>query len=144
MHGQNVLRFLRSSHLARVLACLARGVFRVDAFPCGLLMATVELTLEQLRDALIQLPEPQCRRLLEEINHLASAEEVRAAAQRVGGTFRMPASQRKRMSELLAKGDDGTLTAEESQELDALVDQFERKTLDMTRELTRAVPSIST
>jgi hypothetical protein len=40
------------------------------------------------------------------------------------------------MSELLAKGNDGTLTAKESRELDALVDQFERKTLDMARQLT--------
>ena len=53
------------------------------------------------------------------------------AARRLRGTFRMPARQRKRMSALLAKGNDGTLTAEESQELNALVDQFERQTLDM-------------
>ena len=101
-------------------------------------MATVELTLEQLRDALIQLPEPQRRQLLDEINRLPSAEEARAAAQRVRGRCRMPANQRKRLSELLAKGNDGTLTAEESRELDALLDQFERKTLDMARELTRS------
>jgi hypothetical protein len=101
-------------------------------------MATVELTLEQLRNALIQLPEPQRRQLLEDINRLPSAEEARATAPRVRGTFRMPAGQRKRMSALLAKGNDGTLTAEESRELDVLVDQFERKTLDMARALTRS------
>jgi hypothetical protein len=32
---------------------------------------------------------------------------------------------------------DGTLTAKESRELDALVAQFEQKTLDMTRALKR-------
>ena len=101
-------------------------------------MATVELTLEQLRDAIIQLPEPQRRQLLEDIQRLPTTEEARAAAQRVGGTFRMPARQRKRMSALLAKGNNGTLTTEESRELDALVDQFERKTLDMACELTRS------
>ena len=101
-------------------------------------MAIVELTLEQLRDAIIQLPEPQRRKLLEDIQRLPATEEAWAAAQRVRGTFRMPAHQRKRMSELLAKGNNGTLTAEESRELDALVDQFERKTLDMTCELTRS------
>ena len=58
--------------------------------------------------------------------------------QRVRGTFRMPARQRKRMSELLAKGNNGTLTDQESQELDVLVDQFEQKTLAMTRALTRS------
>ena len=101
-------------------------------------MATVELTLEQLRDAIIQLPEPQRRKLLEDIQRLPTTEEARAAAQRVRSTFRMPARQRKRMSELLAKGNNGPLTAEESRELDALVDQFERKTLDMACELTRS------
>ena len=101
-------------------------------------MATVELTLEQLRDAIIQLPEPQRRKLLEDIQRLPTTEEARAAAQRVRGTFRMPARQRKRMSALLAKGNHGTLTAEASRELDALVDQFEQKTLDMTCALTRS------
>ncbi len=101
-------------------------------------MATVELTLKQLRDAIIQLPEPQRRKLLEDIQRLPTTEEARAAAQRVRGTFRMLARQRKRMSALLAKGNNSTLTAEESRELDALVDQFERKTLDIACELTRS------
>ena len=104
-------------------------------------MATVELTFEQLRDAIIQLPEPQRRQLLEDIQRLPAPEQARAAAQRVRGTFRMPARQRKRMSALLAKGNNGTLTAEESRELDALVDQFEQKTLAMTRALTRSSTS---
>jgi len=99
-------------------------------------MATVELTLEQLRDAIIQLPEPQRRQLLEELKRLPSAGEAREAARRMRGTFRMPARRRKRMADLLAKGNDGTLTAEESRELDALVDQFERQTLDMACSLT--------
>ena len=101
-------------------------------------MATVELTLEQLRDAILQLPEPQRRQLLEDIKRLPTTDEARAAAQRVRGTFRMPARQRKRMSALLAKGNNGTLTAEESRELNALVDQFERKTLDMACPLTHS------
>ena len=101
-------------------------------------MATVELTLEQLRDAIIQLPEPQRRKLLEEIKRLPSAGEAREAAQRIRSTFRMPARQRKRLSELLAKGNEGTLTTKESRELDALVEEFECKTLDMARELTRS------
>ena len=101
-------------------------------------MATVELTLEQLRDAIIQLPEPQRRQLLEDIQRLPTTEEVRAAAQRMRSTFRTPTRQRKRMSALLAKGNNSKLTAEESRELDVLVDQFERKTLDMACELTRS------
>ena len=100
-------------------------------------MATVELTLEQLRDAIVQLPKPQRRKLLEEIKHIPTAEEAREAARRIRGMFRMNTRQRKRMAELLAKGNEGTLTAEESRELDALVDQFERKTLEIARELGR-------
>ena len=101
-------------------------------------MATVELTLEQLRDALL----PSCRNrnvssywqtlpasLLQRHERRHSACVVRSA---------VPARQRKRMSELLAKGNNGTLTDQESQELDVLVDQFEQKTLAMTRALTRS------
>ena len=39
------------------------------------------------------------------------------------------------MSELLAKGSAGELTAEESRELDQLVDDFERRTVAMAEEL---------
>lgn len=99
-------------------------------------MATVELTLEQLRDAIVQLPKPQRRKLFAEVERLSPAEEVREAARRIRGTFRLNAHQRERMADLLAKGNEGTLTAKESRELDALVDQFEDKTLDMARGLT--------
>lgn len=101
-------------------------------------MATVELSVEQLREAIIQLPEPQRRKLLDDLEGIPTAPEARAAARQVRGTFRMNARQRKRMSELLAKGNEGTLTAAESRELGALVDQFERKTLEMARALARS------
>ena len=101
-------------------------------------MATVDLTLEQLRDAIIQLPKPQRRKLLTEIERLPTAEEAREVARRMRDTFRMNARQRKRLSELLAKGNEGALTAEESRELDALVGQFEDNTLKLARELTRS------
>jgi len=101
-------------------------------------MATVELSVEQLREAIIQLPEPQRRMLLEDLEGVPTAQEARVAARQVRGTFRMNTRQRKRMSELLAKGNEGTLTAEESRELNVLVDQFERKTLELARELARS------
>jgi hypothetical protein len=50
----------------------------------------------------------------------------------------MNTRQRKRLSELLAKGNEGALTAEESRELDTLVDQFEDNTLKLARELVRS------
>ena len=43
-------------------------------------MATVELSLAQLRDALLQLPEPQRRQLLEDLQRLPTSE--RRARQR--------------------------------------------------------------
>ena len=63
--------------------------------------------------------------------------EARAAAPLVRGMFCLPARQRKRMSARLAKGNDDTLTDQESQELDVLVDQCEPQTLAMPRALTR-------
>jgi hypothetical protein len=137
MSRQNLLRSRMHAHVAFVFVRLVRAGCRATFCLRGFSMATVELTLEQLRDALLQLPESQRQQLLADITRL-SAAEARAAAQRVRGTFRMPARQRKRMSELLAKGNNGTLTDQESQELDALVDQFEQKTLAMTRALTRS------
>ena len=100
-------------------------------------MATVELTLEQLREAIVQLPKPQRQKLLADIARTPTPDEAREKARRVRSTFRMPARQRERMATLLAKGNEGTLTTNESRELDALVDQFEDKTLAMAREITR-------
>jgi uncharacterized protein YqeY len=100
-------------------------------------MATIELTLERLRDALLQWPESQRQQLWADITSLSVAAEGRAAAQRVRDMFRLPARQRKHMSALLAKGNDSTLTDQESQELDVLADQFEPQTLAMTQALTR-------
>lgn len=100
-------------------------------------MPTVELTLEQLREAIVQLPKLQRQKLLAEVARTPTPDEARERARRVRSTFRMPSRQHKRMATLLAKGNEGTLTAEESRELDALVDQFEDKTLAMAREITR-------
>ena len=96
-------------------------------------MATVDLTLDQLIEAVRQLAGSQRERLLREIENLPSPDQARAAARRLRGTFRMNPQQRKRMAELLFKGNSGTLAAEESDELDRLVDEFERRTLDMAR-----------
>jgi len=42
-------------------------------------MATVELTLEQLRKAILQLPDAQRRELLDEIERVPSTDVARAA-----------------------------------------------------------------
>jgi len=77
------------------------------------IMATVELTFDQVMQAVRALPDRDRRRLLNEV----------------------AAKQHKRMSELLAKGNAGTLTADESRELDQLVADFERRTAAMAEEL---------
>lgn len=109
-------------------------------------MATVELTLEQIRDAIVQLPRLQRQKLLAEIERIPTADEARMRAREVRASFRLSTRQRERMAELLAKGNEGVLTTEENRELDALVDQFEHKTLAMARELTppRKASSTST
>lgn len=96
-------------------------------------MATVELTLEQIREAIIQLPAEQREKLLRDVERLPTADDARRMARQRRGSFRMPAKERKRMSELLVKGNEAALSAAESQELESLVDQFEQRTLDMAR-----------
>ena len=60
-------------------------------------MAIVALTLEQLRDALLQSPESQRQQLWADMTRLSAAEEARAAAQRVRGSSAcLPASAARR------------------------------------------------
>lgn len=101
-------------------------------------MATVELTLKQIVEAVRQLPEAQREVLLKEMTKIPSAREARATARRVRGTYRMEAHKRKRMSKLLGKGNSGTLTVAEGEELDRLIDEFETKTLEMARAIAGA------
>src|SRR6266436_2243421 len=96
-------------------------------------MATVDLTLDQILEAVRQLPEAQRKSLVEAIERLPTPEEARDAARRLRGTCRMEKKQSKRMSELLLKGNAGTLTREESEELDCLAEEFEKRTLDLAR-----------
>jgi hypothetical protein len=85
-------------------------------------MATVDLTLEQILDAVEQLSPMERKRLQRELNRWESSN---APASRK----RMPRRQTKRMSELLLKANAGALTAAEDAELNALVDEFETLTL---------------
>jgi hypothetical protein len=101
-------------------------------------MPSVELTLEQIVNAVKQLPEAQRQELLQQMANLPSPDDARRAARRLRGIYRMDKPQRQRMSELLAKGNAGELTASESTELDALVDEFERKTLELAQSLSKS------
>jgi hypothetical protein len=100
-------------------------------------MATVDLTFSQIVDAVRQLPAIERERLLKEIDRLPRSDAARRAAQRIRGNYRLSATKRRRMSELLSKGNGGTLSADESVELDGLVEEFEQKTLEMAESLAR-------
>jgi hypothetical protein len=100
-------------------------------------MPAVELTLEQLVDAVRQLPAPAREALLDAVAELPTAAQTRATAQRVRRAYRLSRTQRARLAELLHKGNLAELTAPESRELDELVDQFEVNTLRMARDLAR-------
>jgi hypothetical protein len=75
---------------------------------------------------------------LKEIAKIPSPDKARAAARRLRGTYRLDAHKRKRMSKLLLKGNSGTLTVAESEELDRLVDEFETKAFEMARAFAEA------
>ncbi|MGH7202168.1 MAG: hypothetical protein ACREJB_16305 [Planctomycetaceae bacterium] len=96
-------------------------------------MAMVELTYEQIINAARQLPEDQRRQLAGELQRLPTREEALEASDRLGGQFRLPAAKQKRMSTLLAKGNEGTLNPEESRELDRLIEEYETRRLEFVR-----------
>lgn len=106
-------------------------------------MATVELTVEQILDAIRQLPESERRRIVAEIEHVSPSgasvsDQMERTVQKLRSRFRMNPADRKRMSELLRKATEGKLTGEESGELDRLVDDFEQRTLEMAEALVEA------
>ena len=94
-------------------------------------MASVDLTPEQILTAARQLPEPERRRLVRALQELPSAQQARAKAKQLRPRYRLPAKQRERLSELLAKGNAGLLSAAESAELDRLVEAFEKRTHEL-------------
>ena len=101
-------------------------------------MPTVQLTFEQVAEAVRQLPEGDRQRLLSEVSLRPNPERLRAAARRLRKKYQAKPKQQKRMSELLAKGNAGTLTIEENRELDQLVEDYERRTAAMADELAAA------
>ena len=67
----------------------------------------------------------------DETLYAIAARQARAKARQLRPRYRLPAKQRERLSELLAKGNAGLLTAAESAELDRLVVAFEKKTHEL-------------
>lgn len=98
-------------------------------------MVVVELTREQLCDALRQLPEREriqlIAELLSETNGFPQGDEARKLFKRLRGKYRMSPKDEQRTSDLLAKGNEGTLTAKERRELDALLDESQERMLEL-------------
>ena len=104
-------------------------------------MASVELTIDQILDAVRQLPDRQRQKLLRELAKSSPAERARAAARRLRNSYRMEGHRSKRMSQLLVKADAGVLTSAEGDELDRLVTEFEKKTLAMAQAVVASFES---
>ena len=98
-------------------------------------MSTIQLTFEQVAEAVRQLPERDRRRLLSEIRPRPDPDTLRATANQLRKKYQAKPPQRKRMSALLAKGSAGTLSVQESRELDQLVQDFERRNVALAEEL---------
>ena len=98
-------------------------------------MAVVELTREQLCDAVRQLPQRERIELLAEVlsetNAFPHGDEARKLFKRLRGQYEMSPQDERRTSELLAKTNEGTLTAKERRELDALLDEGQERTLQL-------------
>ena len=94
-------------------------------------MATVELTIKQILDAVVQLSPTERKRLQREMTRLESSAKLARPRKR------MPRRETRRMSELLLKANSGLLSAEENAELNALVDNFESLTLENAEAMAR-------
>jgi hypothetical protein len=101
-------------------------------------MANPAWSFEKVRDAALQLPLSERRKLVECLNDRPSPEEVLKLAARMRGSFRLPPSQQKRLSLLLQKGNAGELTSKQRKELDALIEAV----LDKREELAKAVGEV--
>lgn len=100
--------------------------------------ALVELSEEQLFDAIALLPPTKRSRLLKRLAQLPSAEESLEVADTVRPKFRASETQRVRLTDLLDKQREGELTTKERRELAALVDDFERRALGMAQAVIRS------
>lgn len=92
-------------------------------------MATVDLTLQQILDAVEQLSPAEKKRLQRELDRSEVADKLDV------GIKQMPRRRARRMSELLLKANAGEFTSKEDTELGALVDDFESLTLENAQAL---------
>jgi hypothetical protein len=74
-----------------------------------------------------------------ELQKTSSRAEVDKAFRRLRGKHRLPVAKQARMSKLLARANERSLSVEESRELDRLVQEYEERTLELVREVSMAV-----
>jgi hypothetical protein len=96
-------------------------------------MANANAAFDQILETVRQLPESQRRKLMRKIESLPQPVNAKASAQRLRNDFRMDERQRERMTILLSKGREGSLTAEEKAELKRTIAEFEKKTLALAQ-----------
>jgi hypothetical protein len=96
-------------------------------------MPTVELTVEQIVDAVRQLPEKDRQYVMTRLisGEIPKGEEAILRFQRLGSQFRMTPKQEQRLSELLAKGGERSLTKSDQRELDVLLDLSHQRTMEL-------------
>jgi hypothetical protein len=70
---------------------------------------------------------------------LSKKERALAALRRLRPKFRMSTRQRRRMSLLLAKGNEGQLSREEMKELDDLVEESTIRSLELAKAVVKEV-----
>ena len=97
------------------------------------------LNVKQVIHAARQLSQAERRMVIADLQKAPSREEVQKPFRRLRGKHRMPGAKQTRMSKLLAKANEGSISVEESQELDRLVQEYEERTLELVQEVSRAV-----
>jgi uncharacterized protein YhaN len=101
------------------------------------IQVATELTVDKLLEAVAQLRSDEWIRFehgwkaLHQQRQRSLAEEMESLAV----AQRMSAARRRRLSELLDKNKEGTLRSEEEQELDAFMEDIDRRTLQLTAQV---------
>jgi hypothetical protein len=77
--------------------------------------------------------------LVQDLTGEPARAEARKIARRLRPAFRLSPKKEKRLSLLLAKGNAGTLTASETEEVDALVREVESNMVEYAKEVDSTI-----
>lgn len=97
---------------------------------------TVELNADQIVDAFRQLPSKDRQyvidQLISEIGDIPRGDRALQFFDKLRDSFRLEPKKESRLSTLLAKSKEGELSRREQEELDALLDESQERTLQLT------------